>query len=90
MAQRNWQVGIIKLINKKGDSNDFKNLGVLENCMPEYRKKKITIAIGTKMEKIQCAFRKNREINDHIFLLKQLTDKIIQTVRQPHLCFFDM
>jgi hypothetical protein len=43
-----------------------------------------------QLEETQCEFRRNRSTQNHIFTLRQISEKITEFGKEAHLCFTDI
>ena len=91
-----WKVGIIVPIFKKGDKRECRNyrgitlLSTPSKVYEQILQKKLVRQSDEVMEQSQSGFRKGRSINDHIFTLKQITEKSIHRNIEVYQAFIDL
>ena len=93
---KDWNIGIISPIYKSGDSKQCSNYrgitlsSVVEKLFARIMENRLRNKIENTLEETQCGFRKERGTQDHIFTIRQLTEKAIAKNREIHLCFIDL
>ncbi|XP_031340877.1 uncharacterized protein LOC116168986 [Photinus pyralis] len=91
-----WKVGIIIPIHKNGDSKDCKiyrgvtQLSTAAKIYESILERKLKQAIEYQLEESQSGFRKGRCIQDHIFTIKQITEKALIQQKVVYLAFVDL
>lgn len=76
-----WRIGIIVPIFKKGDKREcsnYRGITLLSAASKVYERileRRLTIEIEEHLEKSQSGFRKGHSIHDHIFTIKQITER---------------
>ena len=77
-----WEVGIILPIHKKGDNRDctnYRGITLLSVALKVYERlleKRLKQVTEKHLAEAQSGFRKGRGVQDHIFTLKQLIEKM--------------
>ena len=78
---KDWELGIILPIHKKGDNREcsnYRGISILSVVLKVYESilgKRLKTVIESQLEEPQSGFRKGRGIQDHIFTIKQLIEK---------------
>lgn len=91
-----WKRGIIIPIHKKGDTKDCKNyrgvtlLSAVAKMYENILEGRVKQAIEYQLEESQSGFRKGRCIQDHIFSIKQITEKALLQQKDIYLAFVDL
>lgn len=91
-----WKIGVIVPIFKKGnkrDCNNYRGITLLSIASKVYERileAKLVNQIDNQLEESQSGFRKGRSIHDHIFTIKQITEKIRNTNVQVYQAFLDL
>lgn len=76
-----WEVGIILPIHKKGDNREctnYRGITLLSVALKVYERlldKRLKLVTEEQLDEVQSGFRKGRGVQDHIFTMKQLTEK---------------
>src|SRR5699024_4747353 len=82
--------------HKSGDRyncNNYRGITLLSTAMKIYEKvidKKMRPIIENTLEESQSGFRKGRTIQDHIFTVEQVVEKVVTQGRDIYLGFIDM
>jgi Reverse transcriptase (RNA-dependent DNA polymerase) len=91
-----WEVALILPIFKKGDSkqcNNYRGISLLCTPMKVFEKildAKLRRKIEYTLHEAQSGFRKGRSVQDHVFTIKQITEKAIAQNNQVFLAFVDL
>lgn len=91
-----WKVGVVVPIFKKGDKrecNNYRGITLLSIASKVYERileTKLTREIDTQLEQCQSGFRKGRSIHDHIFTIRQITEKTRDSNSQVLQAFLDL
>lgn len=91
-----WQKALIVPIFKKGDvkdCNNYRGITLISTAMKILEKiieKRIRSAIEHTLEESQSGFRKGRSTQDHVFTIKQMTEKAIQEKKKLIVAFLDL
>lgn len=91
-----WEVGVILPIHKKGDKrdcNNYRGITLLSNASKVYEgilENKLMETLESQLEQSQSGFRKGRSIQDHIFTIKQITEKVRNTNCEIFQAFLDL
>ena len=93
---KDWEVGIIMPIYKKGDSREcsnYRGITLLSSVAKIYEdiiNRRLKHILEPQLDEAQCGFRKGRSIQDQIFTIKQLIEKIKKQNRNAYLAFIDL
>ena len=93
---RDWEVGVILPLIKRGDNTDCNNyrgitlLSVVSKVYERILEKRLKRILDSQLEEAQSGFRKGRSTHDHIFTLKQLIEKRQRQNRDLYLGFIDI
>ena len=88
---KDWEIAIIIPIFKK--ENNHRGICLLSIPAKIYTRiteGKLRLQIEDQLEETQCAFRRNQSTQDHIFMLRQIGEKVTEFGREAHLCFIDI
>lgn len=91
-----WEVGIIVPIFKKGDTKECKNyrgitlLSVVAKVYERILEEKLRNKIEQQLAESQSGFRRGYGIQDHIFTIKQVSEKILEQNLEAHIAFIDL
>jgi len=97
VTPKEWNIGIIVPIHKKGDHKDLNNYrGItLTSCISKIFNRIIANEIAEFLEKnntlteVQGGFRKDRRCEDHIFTLKSIAASRLSEGRETYMAFLD-
>ena len=93
---KDWEVAVIIPIFKKGDNRACQNhLGISLLSVPgkiysRILTERLTAQVEHILEEEQCGFRTNRGTQDHIFTMRQLSEKILEYGKEAHVTFIDL
>lgn len=93
---QDWKIGIIVPLHKKGDKSDCSNyrgitlLSIVSKIYERILQRKLTKITEPTLEQSQSGFRKGRSIQDHIFTIKQLTEKFMEKNEEFYMAFIDL
>jgi hypothetical protein len=91
-----WKIAVIIPIFKKGNNRKCHNhrgislLSVPSKIYTRILDNRLTAQVEDTLEDSQYGFRKNRSIQDAIFVIRQLMEKTTKFVKEMHLCFIDL
>lgn len=93
---RDWEIGIILPIFKKGDKRECKNYrGITLSSIPlkvyeRLLETRLIHETDQYLEQTQSGFRKNRSVNDHVFTIKQSVEKVLATNSELYQLYIDL
>jgi hypothetical protein len=93
---RDWEVGLIVPIYKKGDKKDCNNyrgitlLSTVMKILEQIIEKRLRRQIEASLAEAQSGFRKGRSTLDHIFTIQEIISKAIEKSRTIYIAFLDM
>ena len=93
---REWEVGIVIPLFKKGDCNEcgnYRGITLLSVVLKMYERileRRLRRILDQQLEESQSGFRKGRGTQDHIFPLKQLLEKRHLQNKNLYLGFIDI
>lgn len=93
---KDWQMALIVPIFKKGDKrdcNNYRGVTLLCTCMKIFEQiidKRIKKRIENTMNEAQSGFRSGRSVQDHIFTIGQISEKLEQQQKKAFLALLDM
>ena len=93
---KDWEVGLILPIFKKGDKRECKNyrgITLTSTVLKVYEhilEKKLREIAEPTLKEAQSGFRKSRSVQDHIFTLKEIITKTLEKKRTAHFAFIDL
>ena len=93
---KDWEVGVIIPIFKKGDKTqctNYRGITLLSVACKLYERileQRIRRIIEPQLDQSQSGFRKGRSIQDHIFTIKQLTERAKITSKNIYAAFIDI
>lgn len=93
---KDWEVGVIVPIYKKGDRRDCNNyrgitlLSIASKVYERILETKLSQELEPQLEQSQSGFRKGRSIQDHIFTIKQMMERISNTNYEIYQAFLDL
>lgn len=94
---KNWNKGIILPLYKERDRKDYKNYrGTTLSSVPgkaslaRILEKRLTEKLESSIEDTQHGFRKGRTTEDLIFIIRQISDKLLRKGKEMHVCFIDL
>jgi hypothetical protein len=90
-----WKIAVIIPIFKKGNNRECHNhreislLSVPSKIYTRILDNSLRTQVKDTLEDSQYGFRKNRSIQEAIFVIRQLMEKTINFNKEMHLCFID-
>jgi hypothetical protein len=93
---KNWEVAIVIPIFKKGNNKECKNyrgislLSVPGKMYSRILETRLRQEMENKLEETQNVLRPGRSVQDHIFTLRQVIEKVTAYDRELCLCFIDL
>ena len=93
---QDWKTALIVPIYKNGDRsncNNYRGITLLSTAMKVFEvviDRKIRAVTESSLEESQSGFRKGRSIQDHIFTVKQIIEKVAQHGRAVFMGFIDL
>lgn len=93
---RDWEIGIIIPIYKKGDNKECKNyrgitlLSTVLKLFEQVINTRLKEMIEPTLEDAQSGFRIGRCVQDHIFTIKQIIEKKREKRKNVYLAFIDL
>lgn len=93
---KDWELGIIMPVHKAGDKMKCENYrGITLMCTvakiyERILEKRLSNKIQGELIESQSGFRRGHSVQDHIFTLKQITEKIKIQNRDAFFCFIDL
>lgn len=93
---KEWEMGLIVPLFKKGDSSDcnnYRGITLLSTVLKLFEKiieKRLRKEIEPTLSEAQSGFRKGRCTQDHIFTIKEITDRALITGKEVYVAFMDM
>jgi hypothetical protein len=91
-----WKIAVIISIFKKGNNRECHNhrgislLSVPSKIYTRILDSRLRAQVKDTLEGSQYGFRKNRSIQDAIFVIRQLMEKTINFDKEMHLCFINL
>lgn len=91
-----WKIAIIVPIHKKGDIKDCNNyrgislLSVVSKLYERILESRLRDIIEPKLEQEQAGFRPGYSTQDHIFTIRQISEKLLERNRDMYVCFIDL
>ena len=91
-----WEIGQIVPIHKKGDKKqcqNYRGISLLSLPLKLYElilEEKLRKTIEPTLMEAQSGFRKGRSVQDHIFTIKQVTEKLLEHNRKAFIAFVDL
>lgn len=93
---QDWERNIIIPLHKKGAPTEMENYRAICLSSIPFKiytriiERRLRNEIENKMEEEQAAFRKNRQTNDHICVVREVIGKMIEKGRSLYLTFLDL
>ena len=93
---KDWEIGIIVPIHKKGDTkdcNNYRGLTLLSTVLKIYERileNRLQKQIDHTISDAQSGFRKGRSTQDHTFTIQEIINKITQTGRTACCAYIDL
>jgi Reverse transcriptase (RNA-dependent DNA polymerase) len=93
---QDWTVGLILPIFKKGntrDCNNYRGITLLSTALKTYERileNRLRKYTEPTLDESQSAFRKGRGVQDHIFTMKQVIEKIRLSRSKAYFAFVDL
>ena len=91
-----WKTAVILPLYKKGDKREcgnYRGISLLCAACKVYEKvleKRLRRVTEHQLNDSQSGFRPGYSVQDHIFTLRNLTDKYLKYDKELHLCFIDL
>ena len=93
---QDWRKGIIVPIHKKGSTMECSNyrgismLSVPGKVYARILEMRLREQVEDQLKEEQSGFRPGRSVQDHIFTIRQVTEKFLEKNLDLHLCFVDL
>ena len=93
---KEWTIGMIVPIYKKGDKKDCHNyrgitlLSVVFKVYEQIIEHKLRKIIEPTLEETQSGFRRGRSTQDHVFTIKNIINKTLSTNKTTYMGFLDL
>ena len=91
-----WNVSVVIPIHKNGPKTQCENyrgislLSVPGKVYARIIETRLREIVESKIEQYQSGFRAGRSVQDHIFAIRQLSEKTYRFNEKAHLCFIDL
>lgn len=91
-----WKIGVVLPVHKKGDSKDcdnYRGITLLSTAIKTYERileRRLSTVTESTLSESQSGFRKGRSIQDHIFTIRQVIHKTLQTKSKAYFAFVDL